>query len=237
MREQSFAIATSSRPAVTACPACSNTVHCTLVLVRAEVGPGLSPGSPPATPRGGAGWDPRYYFLDNSFLRYYYRPMRNRPLNTKAAGNIPASQLRGHIGFWMRLVSNHVSYSFARKLETSGVTVAEWVLLREMYGGDQTTAPSEVAGLTGLTRGAVSKLISRLLEKGLVTRKESSSDRRYQDVALTPPAVALVPKLAKLADENDREFFGVLSKAERRILTGLLRKTAALHTLTKVPVD
>ena len=163
--------------------------------------------------------------------------MRHRPLATRAAGNIAASRLRAHIGFWMRLVSNHVSYSFARKLETSGVTVAEWVLLREMYGGDDTTAPSVIAGLTGLSRGAVSKLISRLLEKGLVTRKESSSDRRYQDIELTPPAVAIVPRLAKLADENDREFFGVLSKAERRILAGLLRKTAALHQLTKVPVD
>jgi DNA-binding MarR family transcriptional regulator len=142
-----------------------------------------------------------------------------------------------HIGFWMRLVSNHVSYAFARKLESSGVTVAEWVVLREMHGGDATTSPSVVAELTGLTRGAVSKLISRLLEKGLVTRKESSSDRRYQDIELTPAATAMVPKLAKLADENDREFFGVLSKSERRILTDLLRKAAALHNLKKVPVD
>src|SRR5271156_3571424 len=147
------------------------------------------------------------------------------------------NDLKAHIGFWMRAVSNSVSYSFAKKLDSSGVTVAEWVVLREMYGGDDTTSPSAVAELTGLTRGAVSKLISRVLEKGLVTRKESSSDRRYQDIELTPAAVAMVPKLAKLADENDREFFGVLSKSERRILTGLLRKTAALHKLTKVPVD
>ncbi len=156
---------------------------------------------------------------------------------TKATGKIAASGLTMHIGFWMRLVSNHVSYAFARRLETSGVTVAEWVVLREMYGGDDTTSPSVVAELTGLTRGAVSKLISRLLEKGLVTRKESSSDRRYQDIELMPAAVAMVPQLAKLADENDREFFRVLSKSERRILTGLLRKTAAQHQLTKVPVD
>jgi DNA-binding MarR family transcriptional regulator len=163
--------------------------------------------------------------------------MRNSTFANKATGNITASRLTEHIGFWMRLVSNHVSYAFARKLETSGVTVAEWVLLREMYGGDDTTSPSVVAELTGLTRGAVSKLISRLLEKGLVTRKESTSDRRYQDIKLTPEAIAMVPKLAQLADENDREFFGVLSKSECKILTGLLRKTAELHQLRKAPVD
>src|SRR5271154_4018433 len=105
-------------------------------------------------------------------------------MTPRAKGKTAASELTTHIGFWMRLISNHVSYAFARRLETSGVTVAEWVVLREMYGGDDTTSPSAVAELTGLTRGAVSKLISRVLGKGLVTRKESSSDRRYQDVEL-----------------------------------------------------
>lgn len=148
-----------------------------------------------------------------------------------------ASELTKHIGFWMRLVSNHVSHAFARKLESSGVTVAEWVVLREMYGGDETTSPSAVAELTGLTRGAVSKLIERLLRKGLVTRKESIRDRRYQDIQLTPAAVRLVPELAKLADQNDEEFFYVLSKSERKLLTEILKKTAALRNLTQVPIE
>lgn len=148
-----------------------------------------------------------------------------------------ASRLTAHIGFWMRLVSNHVSYAFARKLEMSGVTVAEWVVLREMYGGNQTTSPSAVAELTGLTRGAVSKLISRLLAKGLVTRNESVRDRRYQDIELTKAGVKVVPQLARLADENDEEFFGVLSSSERETLTILLKKTATLRHLTQIPIE
>ncbi|MFY9803765.1 MAG: MarR family transcriptional regulator [Candidatus Acidiferrales bacterium] len=155
---------------------------------------------------------------------------------TRKLSNGAASRLTIHIGFWMRLVSNNVSQAFARKLEASGVTVAEWVVLREMYGGAYTTSPSVVAELTGLTRGAVSKLISRLLEKGLVTRKYSTSDRRFQEIELTKAALAIIPKLATLADENDKEFFGVLSKSERRTLSGILRKIAARHQLTKMPV-
>jgi DNA-binding MarR family transcriptional regulator len=150
---------------------------------------------------------------------------------------VAASQLKKHLGFWMRLVSNHVSHAFARKLEASGVTVAEWVVLREMYGGAGRTAPSVVAELTGLTRGAVSKLISRLLEKRLVTRRESSSDRRYQDIELTKAAIALVPTLAKLADENDKEFFGVISAAERETLRAILQRVVTLHKLTTTPID
>ena len=54
------------------------------------------------------------------------------------------SNLKSHLGFWMRMVSNNVSYSFANKLNSSGVTVAEWVVLREMYSTNKTT-PSKIA--------------------------------------------------------------------------------------------
>jgi DNA-binding MarR family transcriptional regulator len=71
----------------------------------------------------------------------------------------------------------------------------------------------------------------------LVTRRESSSDRRYQDIELTKTATALVPKLAKLADENEKEFFGVISKAERETLKAILQRIVALYKLTKMPID
>jgi len=147
------------------------------------------------------------------------------------------SPLKAHIGFWMRLVSNQVSYSFARKLEATGVTVAEWVVLREMPGGKATTSPSTVAELTGLSRGAVSKLIERLLKKGFVTRQDSSGDRRRQDIQLTPSAVALVPRLAKLADENDESFFGAISPEERHALRTTLIRIAELNHFSKSPIE
>ena len=155
--------------------------------------------------------------------------------NQKSA--IKVSRLKAHIGFWMRLVSNNVSQAFASKLEASGVTVAEWVILREMYGGDKSTSPSQVAELIGLTRGAVSKLIERLLHKGLVTRAEASGDRRYQDIKLTHKANTLVPELVALADQNDEEFFSILAKEEKKQLTAILKKIATLHKLTKVPIE
>lgn len=60
---------------------------------------------------------------------------------------IESSGLTAHIGFWMRIVSNSVSHAFARKLESSRVTVAEWVVLREMYSSDDTTSPAQLLSL------------------------------------------------------------------------------------------
>lgn len=148
-----------------------------------------------------------------------------------------ASHLKSHIGYRMRIVSNAVSQSFARKLASSGVTVAEWVILREMYSNGDETSPSSVAEITGLSRGAVSKLIERLLTKELVTRKAVADDRRYQAIALTSKASKLIPKLASLADENDDTFFSVLTVKERHELTRVLVKLAEHHDLNVHPIE
>ncbi len=146
------------------------------------------------------------------------------------------SQLKSHIGYRLRVVSNAVSHSFARKLAASHVTVAEWVILREMYAGDEKTSPSIVANMTGLTRGAVSKLIERLLQKDLVTRAEASEDRRYQEIKLTSSAIKLVPKLAGIADENDEAFFSILTASERSVLSKTLEKLVRYHQLNTNPI-
>lgn len=146
------------------------------------------------------------------------------------------SDLQTHTGFWLRYVSNHVSYAFARKVEALGVTVAEWVILREMYAADS-VAPSELAESTGLTRGAVSKLAERLLVKKLISRTYSTEDRRWQTLTLTAAGKRLVPQLAKLADANDEEFFACLTARERAALTDTLKKLVKLNQLSTLPVD
>jgi DNA-binding MarR family transcriptional regulator len=147
-----------------------------------------------------------------------------------------ASNLEDHAGYWLRYVSNHVSHAFARKVEAQGVTVAEWVLLREMF--DMGTAnPSQLAGAVGMTRGAVSKLVERLCRKKLAVRTSSDGDRRYQTVELTAAGKRLVPDLAQLADENDHEFFGHLTPEEKNKFVHVLRDIVRRHGWKDLPVD
>lgn len=146
------------------------------------------------------------------------------------------SPLEAHLGYWLRYVSNHVSHAFARKLEAQGVTVAEWVVLRELYD-EEALAPSAVADRIGMTRGAVSKLADRLVAKALVARAAEGRDRRYQALSLTGTACALVPALAALADANDEEFFGHLAPAERAALAAAMKDIVRRLGLGAVPVD
>jgi DNA-binding MarR family transcriptional regulator len=148
----------------------------------------------------------------------------------------PASDLTSHLGYWLRHVSNHVSYAFARKLGSRDVTVAEWVVMRELYGEDA-LAPSRLADKLGLTRGAISKLAERLLAKGLVMRAPDAGDGRAHTLALTIKGRSLVPKLAVLADQNDAEFFDHLTDQERTTVERILKEIVKIRGLKSLPVD
>lgn len=147
----------------------------------------------------------------------------------------PPANLTDHLGFWLRFVSNHVSQAFAQKLERMDGTVAEWVVLRELYDLEG-MAPSQLADKLGMTRGGVTKLADRLIERSLIKRKSCAEDGRAQTLELTPLGRRLVPKLAALADQNEAEFFGHMTSEEQATLQRLLKDIVRQTGLKTVPV-
>jgi len=147
-----------------------------------------------------------------------------------------ASELSAHLGYWLRYVSNHVSQAFARKVEAHGVTVAEWVLMRQLFD-EESLAPSRLAERMGMTRGAVSRLADRLIAKSLLVRTADPQDGRAQTLSLTRAGRLMVPKLAALADANDAEFFDLLPPKDRTALLHTLREIVEKRGLKSLPVD
>ena len=145
------------------------------------------------------------------------------------------STLDSHLGYWLRFVSNQVSQAFAAKVAERGVSVAEWVVLRELYASP--AMPSALADKLGMTRGAITKIADRLEGKRLVVRTLSTIDKRAQTLTLTRRGRALVPVLAAFADRNDREFFGHLGADERARLEALMRDIVRRGGLREVPVE
>lgn len=146
------------------------------------------------------------------------------------------SDLTAHLGYWLRYVSNHVSQAFARKVEAHGVTVAEWVLMRQLLE-EKALAPSRLAERMGMTRGAISKLAERLIAKSMLVRAADPEDGRAQTLSLTSAGRALVPKLASLADANDAEFFDHLAPEDRAALLRIFQEIVEKRGLKSLPVD
>lgn len=144
--------------------------------------------------------------------------------------------LDAHLGYWLRRVSNHVSGSFARALQKRATSVAEWVALCQV-GERPGITPAEIAASTNLTRGAVSKIVAKLEAKRWVTHSTDAKDGRVQLLSLTAQGRKVLPELAKIAEENDRECFAGLDLKERAALRRLLGKLVEFHQIRDVPVD
>ena len=152
----------------------------------------------------------------------------------KQTQNLLPSELDAHLGFWMRYVSNQVSSRFENQLTSYEVTVTEWVALRALYKQATTTHANLIDEL-GMTKGAASKVITKLEAKGLASRSYAAESARDQVLYLTPAGKRLVPKLAAVADENDDFFFGHLSKTSREELMSMMRGLVAYHEMKELP--
>lgn len=144
--------------------------------------------------------------------------------------------LKAHAGFWLRFVSNHVSNGFRQKLAQHQVTVAEWALLCELFPGEA-VAPSQLAVQLGVTRGGITKIVDKLVTRGLVIRKADTQDQRGRSLSLSADGRRLVPILAHLANMNEAEFFGHLPAKTMQMMTAVLRGLAKHHTFRSVPIE
>jgi len=123
------------------------------------------------------------------------------------------SNLEEHLGYWLRCLSNFVSHSFAEKLARQDISVAQWVVLRTLYDSSGATM-NQAADQVGVDKSSLSRMVERLVQKGLVNRAEGD-DRRSVGLSLTPAGKKLVPQLARFADENDAAFFSTLAPKQR----------------------
>jgi DNA-binding MarR family transcriptional regulator len=124
------------------------------------------------------------------------------------------SHLHDHQGYWLRCLSNAVHQSFELKLAQLEVTVAQWVVMRMLYDKKNISLTQLVKHL-GVDKSSLSRMLERLVQKKLITR-DTDIDRRSIRVNLTRKGRRLVPEMAKLADENDQEFFKSLSNTKRK---------------------
>ncbi|MFT4041087.1 MAG: MarR family transcriptional regulator [Thermomicrobiales bacterium] len=146
--------------------------------------------------------------------------MKVLPLVDDTPAIVP-SGLADHTGYWLNRLRGLVHSRFEALLAEHGVTVAQWSVLITVYRGDADT-PLEIARWIDLDPGALTRLLDRMEDKGLILRQPVDGDRRRIRIALSPRANALAPQLAALADANDAAFFGALPREEQAVFRHLL---------------
>jgi len=134
-----------------------------------------------------------------------------------------------HVGFWLNLVARAGAKSFEKAIGKHGVSIAQWVVLRALYGRESSL--NELSQAIGLDHGSTSRLVERLFQKKLVNREILPEDRRSVRVRLTSAAVDLVPELASTASGHDEAFFGKISKTKKDQLLAIVMELIQKHEI------
>ena len=141
--------------------------------------------------------------------------------------------LKQHIGYWINRLRMEVHQSFEHRLNAYDVTIAQWCILASLYD-QQATSVNELASYIEVDKASVSRVVERLVVKGLVSHSQGK-DRRSGYLELTAEGQKLVPCLMNEAEQNEQRFFGQLTTTESVQFQNLVRKI--LTTLPSITLD
>ena len=118
----------------------------------------------------------------------------------------------------------------ARVLEPYDVTPQQYNVLRILRGAGAEGLPTLTIGERMLEDSpGVTRLVDRLVAKGLVTRARSKEDRRQVLCRIAPPGLDLLERIDGVVDAQDDAALGMLGPDEQKELIRLLDRIRAHH--------
>lgn len=126
----------------------------------------------------------------------------------------------------VQMVGRRLRQEAVRSLAPLDLELWEYEVLAALrrQGSPHGLPVSRLAGVTQLSRAAMTHRINRLEEKGLVQRYRRSDDRRSVLVVLTEKGRRLVDRALEVRFRAARSGMDGLSASEKRTLARLMRK-------------
>lgn len=103
------------------------------------------------------------------------------------------------------------------RMKKYDVTYKQWYALSQISRKNGMTQ-TEIGELLGVTKGACTTLLDRLIGGGWIERKQAEGDRRQQRIYLTDKGRNLIEQEVDILSETYVEVFGALSNSEKRQL-------------------
>ncbi len=140
----------------------------------------------------------------------------------------PKPSARLDLGEYLPYLVNRVGMIVADQfgeeaLAPHGLSIAMWRVMAVLASGGG-RRQIDLAELTSIDASTLSRIVSRLVHAGLVTRTRSTRNNREVAVTLSGKGNALVARLIPLAREFEADAIAGLSPAELAVLRRCLRR-------------
>jgi DNA-binding MarR family transcriptional regulator len=143
------------------------------------------------------------------------------PKNAKRA--IGLGSLDDFVGFHLRIAQIKVFRDFERELANLGVTPASFSVL-EVLRSNPGATQSKLADAVHLDRSSIVPMLDKLEDRGLLTRKASTTDRRNNHIYLSREGEALLGAAMRRVREHEQRVTVRLTASEKKALLMLLDK-------------
>ncbi|NHK27545.1 winged helix-turn-helix transcriptional regulator [Parvularcula flava] len=126
--------------------------------------------------------------------------------------------------FKLAVLSDAVSKLIARDYsDRFGITIAEWRVMALVSQYDEVRAQT-VVDKTPMDKVAVSRAVASLVEKGLLEKRTSETDRRSALLHLSEKGSDIANEIQAVAKSHNDDVLQALNKTELAALQGLLDK-------------
>ena len=135
----------------------------------------------------------------------------------------PFRSLQEEVFINILLTADTLSRSLAELLKKSGLTPAQYNVLRILRGAGECGHACREIGDRMITKDPdVTRLLDRLEDRGLAARARDERDRRVITVRVTPKGLGLLAELDAEVDRFDRKLFEHMSERQLSKLCDLL---------------
>ncbi|MCC5987596.1 MAG: winged helix-turn-helix transcriptional regulator [Pararhodobacter sp.] len=134
--------------------------------------------------------------------------------------------LGDYLLFLLAAASASASAGFHAIVRQNGLRVPEWRVLACLHDRDGQMV-TRLAALALMEQSAMTRVIERMEERSLVTRRSDPRDRRRVRVFLAPDGRALLEALLNLARDQEAQVLACLPPEQRRALKPMLASLLA----------
>lgn len=120
-------------------------------------------------------------------------------------------------------LANAVTKGIALQLRPFALTPIEFTILGICYRSGTTTV-SRMARVMPVDAGRISRIVNKLYQQGLLTRKRLEEDRRVVHLGLTEEGLRLVPELIERVQEHNAMLAEGITSEERAVFIAVSEK-------------
>jgi DNA-binding MarR family transcriptional regulator len=140
----------------------------------------------------------------------------------------------GHLIRRLNQISMALFFEETAPLALTSVQYAALNMIAEVPGIDQASLSNMIA----FDKTTIVKVLDRLVEKGLITRTRSETDRRLNHLNITPKGSQLLKEIHPMLDRSDKRILAPLSEADQRSFMEMLSRLVQVNNIySRAPLD